>query len=171
MMGGDLAASSEPGKGATFTMTLPVDVQNAPRPPRSPATSSSTPSTEIWHSVILVIDDEPAPRDLVKRVLTKEGFRVETAASGMEGLALARRFKPAAITLDVMMRDMDGWSVLAVLKGDPVTADIPVVMLTVVDIGLGFALGADDYLVKPIDWNRLISISRNTGAASSARKC
>jgi CheY-like chemotaxis protein len=159
LMGGELTVSSEPGKGSTFVMTLPVDVQAAPRQARVSSGSGSTPSTEIWHSVILVIDDDPVPRDLVKRVLTKEGFRVETATSGMEGLALARRFKPAAITLDAMMRDMDGWSVLAALKGDPATADIPVVMLTVVDNKeLGFALGAEDYLVKPIDWDRLISV-------------
>src|SRR5581483_10814365 len=105
------------------------------------------------------IDDEAAARDLVQRVLVKEGYRVETAASGPEGLAMARRLKPAAITLDVMMPGMDGWAVLTVLKADPSTADIPVVMTTVVDDkNLGFTLGATDYLIKPIDWERLIAI-------------
>jgi len=110
-------------------------------------------------SSILVIDDEPAARDLVQRVLTKEGYGVETAASGPEGLELARRIKPAAITLDVMMPDMDGWAVLAVLKADPATTEIPVIMVTVVDDkNLGFALGSSDYLIKPIDWDRLIAV-------------
>ena len=110
-------------------------------------------------SAILVIDDEPAARDLLQRVLTKEGYVVETAASGREGLALARQLKPAAITLDVMMPGMDGWAVLTVLKADPLTADIPVIMVTVVDDkNLGFALGAADYLIKPIEWERLIAV-------------
>jgi len=111
------------------------------------------------HSAILVIDDEPAARDLVQRVLTKEGYRVQTAASGPEGLSLARQIQPAAITLDVMMPGMDGWAVLTVLKADPVTADIPVIMITVVDDkNLGFALGASDYLIKPIEWDRLLAV-------------
>jgi CheY-like chemotaxis protein len=108
---------------------------------------------------VLVIDDEPAVRDLVQRALSKEGYRVETAASGPDGIALARKVKPAAITLDVMMPGMDGWAVLTMLKADPATADIPVIMLTVVDDkNLGFALGATDYLIKPIDWERLIAV-------------
>src|SRR5262249_54398993 len=83
-------------------------------------------------------------------------------ASGPEGLALARQIKPAAITLDVMMPGMDGWAVLTVLKADAATADIPVIMLTVVDDkNLGFALGAADYLIKPIDWDRLIAVLEN----------
>jgi len=111
------------------------------------------------NSAILVIDDEAAARDLVQRALTKEGYQVETASSGPEGLALARQLKPAAITLDVMMPGMDGWAVLTVLKADPVTADIPVIMVTVVDDkNLGFALGAADYLIKPIDWDRLVAV-------------
>src|SRR5439155_8882693 len=69
------------------------------------------------------------------------------------------RLKPAAITLDVMMPGMDGWAVLTVLKADPVTAQIPVIMLTVVDDkSLGFALGAADYLIKPIEWDRLLAV-------------
>jgi len=95
----------------------------------------------------------------MQRALSKEGYRVETAASGPEGITRARQLKPAAITLDVMMPWMDGWAVLTVLKADPATADIPVIILTVVDDkNLGFALGATDYLIKPIDWERLIAV-------------
>jgi CheY-like chemotaxis protein len=74
-------------------------------------------------------------------------------------LEMAKRLKPAVITLDVMMPSMDGWAVLTALKADPVTADIPVVMLTIVDDkNMGFALGAADYFTKPIDWQRLSGV-------------
>jgi CheY-like chemotaxis protein len=162
MMGGDLTAVSELGKGSTFTARLPVEVRESPGPARSDAPSSAGALVSpgpLPGTAILVIDDEPAARDLVQRALTKEGYQVTTAASGPEGLARARQLKPAAITLDVMMPGMDGWAVLTTLKADPLTADIPVVMVTVVDEkNLGFALGAADYLVKPIDWDRLIAV-------------
>jgi CheY-like chemotaxis protein len=107
---------------------------------------------------VLVIDDEAGARDLIQRALSREGFHVELAADGRSGLELARKLKPQAITLDVMMPGMDGWAVLTALKADPATADIPVIMLTVVDDKqIGFALGAADYFTKPIDWGRLSS--------------
>jgi CheY-like chemotaxis protein len=160
MMGGDLSATSEKGKGSCFTATLPVEVHDSSRPERTPIPTATTAGKPVaLNSAILVIDDEAAARDLVQRALTKEGYRVETASSGPEGLALARRLKPAAITLDVMMPGMDGWAVLTVLKADPATADIPVIMVTVVDDkNLGYALGATDYLIKPIEWERLIAV-------------
>jgi CheY-like chemotaxis protein len=92
----------------------------------------------------------------MQRSLAKDGFRVEVAANGSTGLDLAKRLKPAVITLDVMMPHMDGWSVLSALKSDPATADVPVIMVTIVDDKqIGFALGATDYLTKPIDFQRL----------------
>jgi CheY-like chemotaxis protein len=108
---------------------------------------------------VLVIDDEAAVRDLMQRFLIKEGFRVVTAQGGEEGLQRARELQPDAITLDVMMPGMDGWAVLSALKADPKLADIPVVMLTIVDDrNLGYALGASDYLTKPIDRERLTAV-------------
>jgi CheY-like chemotaxis protein len=108
---------------------------------------------------VLVIDDEAAVRDLMQRFLTREGFRVVTAATGEDGLRLARERRPDAITLDVMMPGMDGWAVLSALKADPAVADIPVVMLTIVDDkNLGYALGAAEYLTKPIDRERLVTV-------------
>jgi len=110
---------------------------------------------------VLVIDDEPAMRDLMQRFLVKEGLRVVTAASGEEGLRLAKDLHPVTITLDVMMPGMDGWAVLAALKADPQVADIPVIMLTMVDDrNLGYALGASDYLTKPLDRERLTAVLR-----------
>jgi CheY-like chemotaxis protein len=106
-----------------------------------------------------VIDDEAAVRDLMHRFLTREGFRVVTASGGEEGLRRARELRPDTITLDVMMPGVDGWAVLSALKADPQVADIPVVMLTIVDDkNLGYALGAADYLTKPIDRERLITV-------------
>src|SRR5205823_2412894 len=106
--------------------------------------------------IVLVIDDDPAMHDLMQRSLGKDGYRVEVAGDGRTGIEMAKRLKPTVITLDVMMPSMDGWAVLAALKADPATADIPVVMLTIVDDkNMGFALGAADYFTKPIDWQRL----------------
>ena len=162
VMGGDVTVTSALGKGSVFTVVLPAEVEEksrAARPAAAPEGLADSATADRRHSSILVIDDEPAARDLVTRVLTKEGYRVETATSGQEGLVLARRLQPAAITLDVMMPGMDGWAVLTVLKADPLTAHIPVVMLTVADDkNLGFALGATDFLIKPIEWDRLIAL-------------
>jgi adenylate cyclase len=105
---------------------------------------------------ILVIDDEQTVRDLMRRFLAREGFDVVTANGGQEGLTLARRLHPALITLDVLMPGMDGWSVLQALKADPELAEVPVVMLTIVDKkNKGYALGASEYVTKPIDHERL----------------
>jgi adenylate cyclase len=105
---------------------------------------------------VLVIDDEQTVRDLMRRFLAREGFDVVTTGDGEEGLALARQLHPALITLDVMMPGMDGWSVLQALKADPALASIPVVMLTILDEqNRGYALGAADYLTKPVERDRL----------------
>jgi GAF domain-containing protein/DNA-binding response OmpR family regulator len=157
MMGGDVTVESEAGRGSTFTIRLPVVVRETPEEPAPPAgpTGGALPGV----GAVLVIDDEAAVRDLMQRFLVKEGFRVVTAAGGEEGLRRARALSPDAITLDVMMPGMDGWAVLSALKADPDTADIPVVMLTIVDDrNLGYALGAADYLTKPIERERLVAV-------------
>ena len=108
---------------------------------------------------MLVIDDDHTVYDLLRRTLEKDGFRVEWAAGGEAGLELARKIHPDVITLDVMMPGMDGWAVLSSLKSDPNLADIPVIMVTMIDDkNLGYALGAADYLTKPVDRERLASI-------------
>ncbi|HSB41516.1 MAG TPA: GAF domain-containing protein [Methylomirabilota bacterium] len=159
MMGGDVIAASEAGRGSTFTIRLPAEVAEAVEEPAAPAPAADTLPPGVGS--VLVIDDEPAVRDLMQRFLTREGFRVVTAAGGEEGLRRARELRPDAITLDVMMPGMDGWAVLSALKADPAVADIPVVMLTIVDDkNLGYALGASDYLTKPIDRERLVTVLR-----------
>jgi CheY-like chemotaxis protein len=108
-----------------------------------------------------VIDDDASARDLIGRSLAKEGIGVEFAANGAAGIELAKKLKPDVITLDVMMPGMDGWAVLGALKADPATADIPVIMLSIMDDKqMGFSLGAADYFTKPINWERLNAVLR-----------
>ncbi len=158
MMGGEISAKSEPGGGTTFTIRLPAQVKAQP-PAAAPLSEPPEPKASEGLSTVLVIEDDPATRDLLKRFLSKDGFRVQTVSEGEEGLRLARELQPDVITLDVMMPGLDGWAVLTELKADPALADIPVVMLTFVDNkNLGYALGASDYLTKPIQRKRLLAV-------------
>ena len=166
MLGGEIAVESQPHVGSKFTVRLPANVaDNAVAPERTAAITPLRPGAD----TVLVIDDEPAVHALLTRTLNKHGFNVESARNGEEGLRLARKLRPIAITLDVMMPGMDGWAVLSVLKSDPRLSDIPVLMLTIVDSeNVGYALGATDYLTKPIDRDRLLSLmARYRGSGSS----
>jgi len=158
MMGGDVSVVSEPGQGSTFTIELPAVAPKqagtltvtAAAPIAVPAASSGC---------ILVIDDDPAVHQLLANALGPQGYTLKFASSGAEGLRLAKELRPAVITLDVIMPEMDGWVVLARLKDDPDLAAIPVIMLTVrADQDFGFAMGVADYLQKPIDRERLVSV-------------
>jgi len=160
MMGGDVTVASEAGKGSTFTIRLPAEVIDPAKlvEEKAPLAPDQLPKEG---NTVLVVDDDPSARDLLQRFLNKEGFHVECASSGPEALAAVKRVRPTVITLDVMMPGMDGWSVLTKLKEDSLSADIPVVMLTIVDDKhFGHALGATEYLTKPVDRERLTAVIR-----------
>ncbi len=164
---GSIDVTSAPGTGSTFTLRVPA----RPLPLQAPEVAGHDPAAGTGPSAslsanalpssgncgtVLVIDDDPAARELMHRFLSGKGFNVALAGNGQQGLQMAAELMPAAITLDVMMPGMDGWSVLSALKQDARLSTIPVVMLTIVDEkSLGFALGAADYLTKPIDRKRL----------------
>jgi CheY-like chemotaxis protein len=174
MMGGDIEVTSELDRGSIFTIQMPLQVEKTiekPKVDNSEAISvPDTTTSSVRKNTILAIDDDPTIHDLLKRFLTKQGFNVTTATSGAEGLRLARELEPEAITLDVMMPGMDGWAVLTALKANPKTADIPVVMMTMVDDrNLGYALGASDYLLKPIDQRNLGSVLDKYRPASTSK--
>jgi two-component system, OmpR family, phosphate regulon response regulator PhoB len=114
---------------------------------------------------VLVVDDEDDILLLCRVNLEFEGYRVESASSGVEGLRLAREINPSVVLLDVMMPSMDGWHVLEALKADPATADIPVVMLTArvqgEDQVRGWTGGAADYIMKPFSPVALLETIRS----------
>jgi signal transduction histidine kinase/DNA-binding response OmpR family regulator len=158
MMGGDVRVDSELGVGTTFTVRLPARVQAPVQPEAAAPEVAGVAGTG---QVVLVIDDDPAARDLMLRSLSHDGFRVVTAKSGDEGIELARREHPIAITLDVMMPGKDGWTVLEELKADPELAAIPVIMVSMIEErNMGYTLGAAEYLTKPVDRKELSRILR-----------
>jgi signal transduction histidine kinase/CheY-like chemotaxis protein len=158
LMGGDITVVSGIGEGSTFTLVVPRWVVDpAASPQESPAHSraedsvAEVPPAVAPRATVLVIDDDPSVRELAGRSLLQEGYAVHTAASGEEGLALARQMRPDVITLDVMMPGMDGWTVLQQLKGDPELASIPVVMMSMLDVEeLADTMGAAASVSKPV---------------------
>jgi CheY-like chemotaxis protein len=171
MMGGDIAVTSELGKGSTFTIRLPAEV-GAVRPAVAGRDAAATRDIAAGSAAptVLVVDDDQTVREVIERHLTREGFLVVTASGGKEGLRLTRALHPAAITLDVMMPDLDGWTVLAAIKGDPELADIPVILVSIVDEkNRGYALGAIDYMVKPIDRAQLSGVLHNICGAGGQK--
>lgn len=160
LMGGDVTLTSEAGKGTTFTVRLPA-VTHAAADTAVSATEKHSESSQVREPehgpIVLVVDDDPDARELLRRHLQRSGYAVRVAANGEEAMQLARTLRPDVVTLDVLMPQMDGWSVLSAMKEDAILAEIPVIMATVVDNqSIGFSLGAADYLIKPIDRDRLV---------------
>jgi len=108
--------------------------------------------------LILVVEDDSATAELLTLHLTQSGYKVAHAYNGEEAIQKARTMRPFAITLDVMLPKKDGWEVLQTLKSDPQTADIPIIIHSIIDNKeLAFALGATDYLMKPLDKEALLT--------------
>jgi len=161
LLGGSLTVATQPGMGATFTVTLTEQLP-PPLDALEPESSENGP-------LVLIADDEEPARELLRRTLTRHGYRTVLACSGPEALSKARSHRPDVITLDVMMPGMDGWSVLTALRADRDLASIPVLMVTMVDDqNLAVSLGASDFLTKPVDRGQLLAAVarwRPTGGA------
>jgi PAS domain S-box-containing protein len=163
LLGGDITVTSTPGVGSAFVVTLPEHLAPAAEPAPVPAEGEAPPTTST-HSedqqerkrLILLIDDDPAVRDLLPRALERHDLHIETAADGASGLELARLLMPDLIILDILMPEVDGWTVLNELKASSETAAIPVILLTIADDAKrGVVLGAAETLNKPADLDRL----------------
>jgi PAS domain S-box-containing protein len=178
-MGGDIVVESKPGVGSTFSIRLPAVVREAqgetreasadkaePRP--APAPDRPSPRGD----AVLIIEDNATAREVLQKFLTLKGFRAVAAASGEEGLRLARQLHPLAIILDLVMPGMDGWTVLSALKADQELADIPVVLFTGMagDRSEAFRRGASDFVTKPIDPDRLAAVLKRYRGDSAARR-
>jgi signal transduction histidine kinase/DNA-binding response OmpR family regulator/CHASE3 domain sensor protein len=154
--GGTVSVTSTKGSGSTFTLRLPVGPIGAN--PEAAPEASPTEAADLTLPLVLVVEDNPQASELVARHLEGGGFRVAFARSGIEAVTKARELKPVAITLDILLPEIDGWEVLNRLKQDEATRNIPVVVVSVVDNPrLGRALGALDYFVKPVDRSALLS--------------
>ncbi|MCV6636853.1 response regulator [Candidatus Albibeggiatoa sp. nov. NOAA] len=157
MMGGFIEVKSQINMGSTFSLHLPLHVgqeqvaqaQTAivEHPPETPSEKPTT---------VLVIEDDANIRELLQRYLNNLGHQTLLAENGIKGIQLAEQYQPDAITLDVMLPEKDGWSILSELKSHPKVSDIPVIMLSVMDDKtIGYSLGVSDYLVKPINQEQL----------------
>ena len=172
--GGSIRLESTPGDGSIFTFTLPITGE-AQHPAltvdQQKIVAERVEQSASTGPLVLVIEDDPKAVDLLRIYLSEAGYAVEIAKDGEEGLEKAKRLSPNAIILDVLLPKVDGWNFLSQIKADATTKDIPVIIVSIVDQkGKGFALGAADYLVKPIKKETLIKALETINWEPKARK-
>jgi CheY-like chemotaxis protein len=154
LMGGDVMVESQLGQGSCFTIRLPASLADSVqrRAALDWAAEAMRADASGRQNTVLVVDDDPAMLDLMRRILVREGFRPVLTDDPRKALGLARSAKPSLIFLDVLMAGANGWEVLRALKADAELEACPVVMLTIVDDRrTALALGAAEHLLKPID--------------------
>ena len=153
MMGGRIWAESEYGKGSCFQFAIPVkEITEVKKP-----TVISPEALDLNKKLVLTIDDEIEAQEILKTYLKSEGYEVVQAYNAMEAVELARKYRPFAITLDIIMPGKDGWDILHELKEDPRTKEIPVICISILDNReMGLSLGAIEYMVKPINKGQLM---------------
>ena len=156
MMGGGVEVTSEVGEGSTFSIFVPRVTEDQVEEDES---DIENPALSEGDEYILLVDDDKATHDVVKRAIKKEGYTVYSAFDGDEGMEQARKVIPKLILLDVLMPGRDGWSVLKEIKNDVKLKDVPVVITSVLnEESLASSLGADDYMKKPIDRSFFINL-------------
>ncbi|MGE0431573.1 MAG: response regulator [Planctomycetota bacterium] len=179
LFGGHMTVESEAGKGTTFAFRMPITASAAPVPPpvvpprpdglMTPARNGSSGAAEPARGTVLIVDDDAEARDLLSRHVMRAGFAVRHAASGAAGISSAEANPPDAITLDVLMPGMDGWETLRQLRERPLTRNVPVIMVSMIDgQSIAMALGATAHLRKPVDRAVLIGLLQTATGKSDA---